>query len=277
MEVVEPSRSLSIEMLISFRNFTMKSYKHHLFLLCMGVSSLAGTALAQGEIHDYEEYPSPRGVLIGVKGGVLLTSPRQVFPSVRVGESSLGTGEVSSTLSEVGVGNIIGLEMLFPFNEKLGLSLEFGSLTWVASYSGDSTRLPMRLDLQGFHGAIALEGNIYSDREAFADDGLRAIYVNAGIDVNVSNTNRLEASSFTDSIPIPQRAIGSFANNDPFRTHVSLKLAGGARLGLFTNLELQLEGSYRFALNPVFSSDVVNDNSFTVDNVGIQLGLGYRF
>ena len=51
----------------------------------------------------------------------------------------------------------------------------------------------------------------------------------------------------------------------------------GTRFGLADNIEFVLEGNYSFALNSVFSSSVIRDNEFTIDNLVAQFGVGYRF
>src|SRR4051812_27809114 len=105
----------------------------------------AATALAQ-ERGVYKDSASAKGVVVSLKGGVILTMPRRELPSLLVGETTVGTGEISSTRSEIGVGNRYGLEILIPFNTKLAIATEFGVETYVAKYTSEATGLPVRLD-----------------------------------------------------------------------------------------------------------------------------------
>ena len=61
------------------------------------------------------------------------------------------------------------------------------------------------------------------------------------------------------------------------REIVGLTGAIGFRFALEQHIELQAEAAYTAAINPVFSSDVITDNTFKVDNFALQLGVGYRF
>ena len=222
--------------------------------------------------------PSPRGVLMAAKTGVVLTTPRQVFPSLRIGSSEAGTGEISSTFGRMGTGYRVGIDLLFPFNSKLGLATEFGMQTYSARYAADGARPAMRLDVQGLQVAGSIQGNLYVDPNAFLRGGLRAVYLGGGVDVGVKTlANRVEGGVTLDTASPATTGVGSFENNDPFRTLVGLRFAGGARFGFDDHMEFSAEASYALALNAVFSSEVIRDNSFTVDNIALQLGIGYRF
>lgn len=237
---------------------------------------------AQAQEFDDEEIqgPTPMGVLIGVKGGVVITYPRRIFPSLQVGEATSTTGEISSFYAKAGVGNRYGLDVVVPFNRKMAITLDAGLLTYSARYSGDAadtTRASVRLDAQVLHVGLGLQGNVYMNQAAFTSGGLRTLYIGGALDLGAKTVaNRLEAE-FKDSSVTPQTAVGSFANTDPFRNLFGLRLAGGARFGLSGNLEFAAEASYTFALNSVFSSAVIRNNEFTIDNLVAQLGVGYRF
>lgn len=238
---------------------------------------------AHAQKFDDEEIqsPTPTGVLIGVKGGVVATFPRRVFPSLQIGEATSTTGEISSFYAKTGVGNRYGLDLVVPFSSaKMALMFDAGLLTYSARYSGgatDTTRAAVRLDAQVLHVGFGLQGNIYTNPAAFRSGGLRTIYIGGAFDLGAKTVgNRLEAE-FKDSSVTPRTAVGSFANTDPFRNLFGLRLVGGTRFGLSGNLEFAVEGAYTFALNSVFSSAVIRDNEFTVDNLVAQIGVGYRF
>ena len=251
-------------------------------MLC-GCIALLAFLNASAQIYEYddEEYDedpaSPKGVLVGVKGGLVISSPRQVFPSIRIGDAVQGTGEISSRFGETGLGHRIALDLLIPFNERLAFTADAGLHTYAARYAADSGRLPLRLDVQMLQVAGGMAGNIYVDREGFESGGFRNIYIAGALEVGVQTlANHVDGFTF-DSTGAPQPASGSFDNTEPFRTLVGLRFTGGIRYGLDTHLELLAETSYAFALNPIFSKAVVRDNSFTIDNIIVQLGAGYRF
>jgi hypothetical protein len=252
--------------------------RNSLFLLAL----LAGLSLAPSiraqEHSEYEEPASPKGVLIGLKGGVILTTPRRELPSLRIGESVEATGGISSRYGETGLGHRYGVELLIPFNEKMALSTEFGVQTYVVKYRGDTGRPDVRLDVQILQAVGALAGNLYVDRDAFATTGLRNVYISGGFELGVETIrNRVQGFSTSDSDPTRVPAVGSFDNTEPFRNLFGLRLGAGVRYGIDWHWELSAEGAYTFMFNPVFSSDVVRDNGFTVDNLALQLGLGHRF
>ncbi len=251
----------------------------HIPLLTAAIALLSGASLlAQKPSAEPDSDPS-RNVVIGVKGGVAISSPRSVFPSLRMGESVLAAGEVSSKMfGESGMGNRVGIEIFFPFNGTLGLVLDAGMTTSVVKFTGDSARLPIRFDIQKFGVGFGLEGNIYTSSAAFAGTGLRAVYVGGLLDIDVVTlANRLESSVYPDTTGVPVRGVGSFENNDPFRSVVSFRPQVGLRFGVSRNTELGAEAGYNFALNPLFSGSVVAGNDFTIDNWLLQVGVGYRF
>lgn len=241
---------------------------------------LASAVHAQEFDSEYADIPTPSGVLIGAKGGMVLTSPRRILPSLQIGEASSTTGEISSQYAKTGYGNRYGLDFIIPFAEKVALATDIGMFTYSARYSGnpeDTTRAAVRLDVQMVQVGFGIQGSVYVDRDAFTRGGLRTVYLGAGMEIGAKIVaNRMEAE-FKDPAVEPQLAVGSFANNDPFRTLSGLRFSAGARAGLQDHLEFVLEGSYAFALNSVFSSAVIRDNDFTVDNLVVQIGAGYRF
>lgn len=217
------------------------------------------------------------GVVIGVKGGLVFTMPRREFPSLRVGESATGTGTISSSFAETGLGHRYGIELLIPFTSKFALALESGVQTSVTRLAADGTRPAIRMDLQSLQLAAGLQGNIYVDTLAFRRTGLRNVYIGGGADIDLYMLrNRVEGFR-TDTLGGVSPAVGSFENNDPFRTLVALRFAAGVRYGVGVHWELLGEASYAFAFNSLFSSDVVRDNGFTLDNIGLSAGIGYRF
>ncbi len=246
--------------------------------LCLATLLLTSAARAQETYIPADEGPSPRGVLIGVKGGIVLTTPRQVFPSVIIGDSREGSGEISSSFATMSVGYRFGLDLLFPFNDRLALNTDVGIQRSAGRYAADGARPALTLELQTVNVAGMLQGNLYTDPGAFTAGGLRAVYIGGGLDVNVKMLgNRLEGGAVRDS-PSPAAAeAGSFQNNDPFRTTLGLRLASGARFGFADAIEFGLEASYTFGLNPIFSSDVIRDNSFTTDHIMLQISVGHRF
>jgi hypothetical protein len=225
---------------------------------------------------DDEDTPSPIGVVIAAKGGVLLGSPRGEFPSLRIGNAE-AMGTISSNDGTFGVGNRYGIALLFPFSTSLGFAAECGIQTSVVRFAEGSNRLPVRFDVQTLQVTGALEGNVFIDTAAFRRNGLRSVYISGGFDIGVDNlSNRIEGSA-RDSVAGTRAAVGSFENDSPFRTLVGLRFGGGTRIGLNRHMELEAGAWYSFALNSLFSSDVVSNNSFTIDNLGIAIGLGYRF
>jgi hypothetical protein len=259
----------------------MPTRNHLLPLLLLAVAIVPARLRAQyaHDLVDESRYaPTPRGVLIAAKGGVVLTTPRQVFPSLRIGDSQEGSGEISSRFGEMGTGYRVGIDLLFPFTDKLALATEFGMQAYSARYAADGARPAMRLDVQRLQAAGSLQGSLYLNPEAFERGGLRAVYIGGGLDIGVKTlANRVEGGVVLDSASAPAQGSGSFQNNDPFRTLVGLRFAGGARFGFDDHMEFSAEASYALALNSVFSSEVVRDNSFTVDNLALQVGIGYRF
>lgn len=222
---------------------------------------------------------NPKRLLVGVKGGMVRTSPRQVFPSVRVGESTKGTGTISSRdRGETGTGSRVGVELIVPVSERLGVVADVANLVWQARFAAAPSTLPVVLDVQSLTVGLGLQGNVFVGRESFyRGDGLRNVYVGGKLDVGVVTfNNRIDAFTYPDSTGAPIRATGSFQNTDPFRNLTSMVFQTGARYG-FDHLELNAEVAYAFALNSVFSSLVVVDNEFTVDNLMLQVGIGYRW
>ncbi|MEP7218359.1 MAG: hypothetical protein ABI876_05560 [Bacteroidota bacterium] len=249
---------------------------------CCAALTLAAAAEAQERPTSHEDEPSTIGVVIGVKTGLLVTTPRQIFPSVRIGDSFKGTAPLSSSYGTLGSGYRYGLDFIFPFNERIGMAVELGVQTadvrWNPVTGSGHDDPAMRLELQTMQAAISVQGNLYHNRAAFADAGLRTVYLTGGFDLGIGSiANRVEGPAYADSTALSAAAVGSFENGEPFRRLVAFRGGAGARLGLGGHMELSLEAAYALALNPVFSSEVVHDNSFTFDNLALQVGLGYRF
>lgn len=251
-----------------------------LILLANCPQILSGQTVDRNSASDTTSlFTSPRSVLLSLKGGVVFTSPRQVFPSVRVGESTKGTGAISSRdQGESGTGSRIGVELMAPVGDRLGIVADVASLIWSARLAATPSTLPVRLDVQSLTVGLGLQGNIYTGQGRFDyGTGIGSVYAGGKIDVCLATfSNRIEAYVYPDSSDIPVRAVGSFENSDPFRNLTSFVAQAGARYGL-GNIELNGELSYAFALNSVFSSLVVVDNEFTVNNLILQVGIGYRW
>jgi len=236
------------------------------------------TLSAQGFDEDEFDGASRLGVVIGVRGGLVASSPRGDFPSLLVGNSTDGTGTIPDSYGRTGLGARYGLALLIPFTPTVGLSAEIGSLHYVASYEGNQDRLPTRFDVQIVQLQLGFQGNLYVDPASFARAGIRSVYLDGGFDIGLATVaNRVESSTRPEGSPAPIAAEGSFSTSEPFRNLVALHGGVGMRLAVTPHLEFQAEASYSYALNPVFSSTVVRSNDFTVDNLGLQIGLGYRF
>ncbi len=249
-------------------------------LLCVAA---AGTASAQSRSDDEDFAPtvdeaSPRGVAIGVRAGAVMTTPRGGFPSLIIGDSHAGSGAISETHSQTGVGNRYALSALIPFTSTYGVTLELGTLTWSARYSDSGATRPTRFDVQSLQGALTVQANLFHDDRAFKRRGLRSVYLDGGVEVGLTTMgNRVESTAFPDSGGASVAAVGSFENDEPFRHLTAIRAGLGLRFGVDTHLELQVEGSYAYSLNNVFSSDAIRVSDFTVDNLSGMVGVFYRF
>ncbi|MCE7933605.1 MAG: hypothetical protein DYG96_03330 [Chlorobi bacterium CHB2] len=261
--------------------------KPTIFLLLSALLLTVADAYAQEEsiplpIPKYEA--SPTGVVIAAKGGAVLTMPRGTFPSIIVGEGGEGTGDFASSSARTATGYRWGVAMMIPFNKSLGLSLDVGSLQYLAEYQANSARPALQYRAQTAQVAIGLQGNLYFNEQTFRDgksgiggEGLRAMYLDGGIDIGVATVaNRAEITR-TDSLGQQTTSVGSFENNEPLRTPVALRAAAGLRYALSPHVELQAEVGYALAFNKVFSSVALQNNDFAVDHLLVQLGLGYRW
>lgn len=227
------------------------------------------------------ESASPIGVYLGAKGGIVASSPRRVFPSIIIGSSTTGSGEISSAqYGQVGTGNRFGVELTIPFSERVALTTELGMLTWVTRFAANpSTGRPAsRFDVQSFNVTGGIMVNLLNDTSAYRDAGLRTVYLVGGIDIGAGHiANRFESLAVDSATSLVHTADGSFTSSDPFRNLVALRFGAGTRYALSTHFELQGEVAYDYALNSVFSRDVIPDNDFAVDNFMFRVGLGYRF
>jgi hypothetical protein len=247
-------------------------------LLLLTTPSILSAQFQEDDAGSAEDAVTPLGVVFGVKGGVVMTSPRGRFPSLIVGESKAGSGEIGSERSQTGYGSRFGVDLFVPFTPLVGLAAELGTMHYVARYSGDSVHPPTRMDAQTAELGLGFQLNLFSDPLAFRSTGLRALYFGGGIDLTLSTpANRIEAAAFPDSSDAAVLTVGSFDNSEPFRNLIALRGALGMRFAFDRHFELLGEASYAYALNSVFSSDVVRDNNFTVDNLALQIGVGYRF
>lgn len=223
---------------------------------------------------------SPIGVVIAPKGGVVLSSPRGTFPSIIVGEGGTGTGDFPSSNARTATGYRSNVAFLIPFNQRLGLSIDAGLMQYLVEYQPTATSPALQYHAQTAQLAFGLQGNLYFNAETFhkkRGEGLRAVYLDGGFDIGVASVaNRVEVTS-TDSTGQQSVRVGSFENNEPLRTPVALRLAAGLRFAFSPHVELQAEAGYSLALNDLFSSTVLVDNTFTVDHLLVQLGVGYRF
>jgi len=227
---------------------------------------------------------SSMGVVIAAKGGAVLTMPRGTFPSIIVGESGEGTGDFPGGDSRTATGYRWGVAMLIPFNKSLGLSLDVGSMLHAADYQATATHPALLYRAQTAQLGVGLQGNIYTNPRTFwssksgvGGEGLRAIYLDGGVDIGLATVaNRVEVTR-TDSVGQQQTTTGSFENNEPFRTPVALRFSAGLRYAFSPHIELQVESGYSLAFNSVFSSTVLQNNNFTVDHLFVGLGLGYRW
>lgn len=222
--------------------------------------------------------------IIGLSAGWVQTGARNDFPSLLVGTSQVGSGVIPADYAEKGSGYIVELQGLIYFNDQIGLTLGFASLRSAAKYRGDTALLPTTLELQEaqFHvgGHVDVVGNFRRD-----DAGFRSVYIEGGMEFGIGiMANRVESSGVEDTIStaVREAAIGSFSGGDPFRNRVALRVGVGAIIDLSGNmygqgLSLITETGYSLGLNPVFSSDVVQNNDFKTNHLIVQIGLGYRF
>lgn len=235
---------------------------------------------------DYEPPPDgePTGI-VTLSAGYVLSSPRNDFPSLIIGPSFGGTGTVPADYATAGSGYTVDLEGLFYFNQNVGLAFAFASMRYSAEYRGDGTvaLLPTRMEVQegefrvGVH--LAVPGGVEP-----GSAGLRSVFAEGAFEVGLGIIgNRVYGGAVLDSTS-EQRTerSGSFEGGDPFRHRIGLRLGGGFIVDLTNDasgngLSLKVGTAYSIGLNPVFSSDVVEENSFTIDHLILSGGLGYRF
>jgi hypothetical protein len=247
-------------------------------VLILPVAALHAQTADSDDWVEYDE-ASPTGVALGVKAGVAFTSPRGDFPSLLIGDSQRGSGAISSAYAESGSGARYGLAALIPITTGIGVNLEFGSLIASTRFAAGPTTVATRFDQQMLVGALSLQGNLFSgDARAFRGAGLRSVYVDGGVEVGIGTVaNRAESIAYADTVGEGTPAAGSFENGDPFRHPVWLRGGVGMRFALDVHFELQVEASYAYALNEVFSSEAIRGNDFTVDDISTVVGLAYRF
>ena len=238
---------------------------------------MVSSAVAQVRPPEWWEYPDYRSdhVVVALKVGPVYTSPEGKFPSLLIGESINGSGEVPAEYAETGHGFRLGLDGYFPFGKRGGLLLELASQRNEVKYSGDSTLLPTVMEIQTFQIGVGGEVNLYYHTPGI----LRAVFLAGGFDFGFGPlANRVTASAITDSTTGERvEATGSFINNDPFTTSVALQGTLGVRFGLDATLELLLEGGYVLPLNHLFSSNVVEGNDLKLRHLIVSGGIGFRF
>jgi hypothetical protein len=254
--------------------------KCSILIIALAVLGSAGAGAQDRRLEEVEyDEASPMGVAIGVRGGMVMTTPRGSFPSIIIGGSAEGTGALPQVYAETGQGSRFDATLMIPFSPSIGLSAAFGTLHYSAKYRGDSARVPTQFEVQTLQAAAGLQWSVINDRKSYRQGGLRSVYFDGGVDVSVLHVaNRIDATSYADSTKsAASKGTGSFANSDPFRALVALRGGLGIRFAPEPNLELIAETSYSYALNSVFSSLVIDDNDFTIDNLIVQVGIGYRF
>ncbi len=220
--------------------------------------------------------------IISLNAGPILTSSRGDFPSLLIGNTMGGSGTVPGEYSTTGTGHTLQLDVLLYFGERAGMTIGFSSTRYAATFDGDSILLPTKLEVQ--QGEVQVGAHVDVIGEPWRPKpGLRSLYLEGGFEFGIGIlANRVEGSMLQDSTSeIRTAAVGSFENNNPFRNRVALRFGLGTIIDLTTDwgtgLNLILEAGYSLGLNPVFSSNVIQDNSFTVDHLVFQAGLGYRF
>jgi hypothetical protein len=243
-------------------------------LLALLVMS-AATASAQD---SYVE-ASPLNVAVAVRAGATMATPRGDFPSLIIGESKRSTGSIGQEFGESRAGMRLEVAALVPFNESIGLSLAFGTSVLSIGYDADSMRHPTTLDVQTLQGSIGAQWSILNEPISYQHPGLRSVYVDGGLDVGLATiANRVESTSYDDSLGTMRSAAdGSFTSNEPFRNVVALRGAVGLRFAASPSVEIIAESWYSYALNPLFSSEAIEDNDLAVDVLGAVIGIGWRF
>lgn len=242
---------------------------------------LAAGPLAAQESPVYDE-PEVEAV-ISLTVGWTQTGARNDFPSLIVGTSEVGSGVIPGSYARPGSGYGIELEGLIYFNDFIGMTLGLASTRSAAEYEGDSLLLPTRLELQeaevllGAH--IDIAGNL---RRSGA--GFRSVYLEGGMEFGIGvMANRVTGSSISDTVnPVREVAEGSFTGGEPFRNRVAFRFDLGTMIDLSGDanghgMSLIAEVGYSIGLNPVFSSDVVENSSFRTNHLSVRGGLGYRW
>ena len=240
---------------------------------------LVAVSTAAAQEHTTYGPSDPMNVAITVRGGIAVATPRGDFPSLIVGDSRRGSGEIGQEHGEARSGGRVKMAALIPVLENLGILLALGSQALSVGYPEDSLRLATRFDVQTLQGVIGVQYSFINEPMSYLGMGLRSIYVDGGLDIGLAAlNNRVESTSYDDTVGTARRpAVGSFTSGEPFRTTVALRGAVGLRFAPSPNFEIVAEGSYSHALNPLFSSEAISDNDFTIDVLSAVLGIGYRF
>ena len=218
--------------------------------------------------------------VISLKVGPIYTNPEGDFPSLLIGESLAGSGEIPAAYGETGNGFRLGLEGFFPFGHRAGLLIELASQRYEVKYRGDSVLLPTRMEVQMFQVGIGGQVNLYVGQSTERSPAiLQSVFLSGGFEFGFGPlANRVSGSTVTDSVSGErEEAVGSFTSGDPYRTSVALRGSLGIRIGIDRHLELMIEGGYSLPLTPVFSSDAVRESDLKVSHLLVQGGLGYRF
>ncbi|MGE3802419.1 MAG: hypothetical protein AB7H80_15490 [Candidatus Kapaibacterium sp.] len=267
-----------------FQPHILRSREHVALLIgtiLLAITASAFEVYAQSDrdggfpVSPYYEADHP---VISLKGGVVYTYPEGNFPSLLIGETIAGTGEVPAEYAETGSGYRLGIDAFFPFGRRAGLLIELSSQKYEVKYKGDSTLLPTRMEVQTFQLGIGGEVNLWYGESTYPAT-LRAVFLSGGFDFGFGPlANKVTGSSVVDTTSLERvEATGSFVNNDPFRTSVALKGSLGVRIGVDQHLELMLEGGYSLPLNPVFSSKAIRESDLELTHLFLSGGLGFRF
>jgi hypothetical protein len=210
--------------------------------------------------------------------GSVMTLAHGRFPSLLVGESVAGSGEIPEDYAETGSGYQFGLGSLIPFSNLVGLHIDAASRRWEVRYRGDSNLLPTSMEIQSFVAGLGCEISPYTSSRGPRGMGLRAVFVRGGFEMVFGPlADRVKSSAVADSTAGRAEATGSFAGGDAFTIGVAGTAAAGVRAGLTRHIELVAQVQYALAFNDVFSADAVRDNDLSADHLLLVSGIAYRF
>lgn len=249
-------------------------------LLCFCTVAACAPALRAQEPLPFTERPT---FIVSLMPGWIGTMSRNDFPSLIIGNSEVGSGVIPAEYADMGSGYTVELAGLLYFGEEFGLTFGFATTRYAATYGGDTALLPTSLEIQ--ETEFLLGARLDAVSNAYREGaGFRSLFVEGGFEFGLGVTgNRVTSSAVDDTATgVRTEAIGSFEGGEPFRSRVALRVGLGTTIDLSGNrygqgLSLIGRVGYSHALNPVFSSEVVENSSFRVDHLMAQIGLGYRF